>query len=762
MKIKLPLIGQIATGKDTLATEKIVERIVKSDMGAAFLDLSDKSLSSYKTISDRLLQSFNGWVYANVSVLAEEISKMEFELYKIVMRNGEIELQEVESHPLLDLLDRFNDFTTTSQAMYLTEVYQELAGDTFIVVDGNGSNIKNLFLLQPDKVAIVLGDPSEGNIVKQYVYTDTIDGKQVKTVYEPEQILHIKTPNPTNPYRGKSVVEASAIDIDTDNLAQEMLKMFFKNGATPSVVLTSESRITKDDIERIQLDLKRTYGGVRNAFKSMILGNGLKPVALQQTAKEMQYLEIEMAMRDKIMAMFKNTKSSLGIVEDVNRANAEASMLNWKQSVIKPKMQRIVDTLNEFLVPRYGENLILSFCDPVPENRQAKIDEATALKNADIITLNEAREILDYDQVVGGDTFTLDTAPEQMPEPLKRVNYRKHFRQIKLYEQFAKYKELHSEARKIAEKAMRKEPVVARSRYFTNEQINRYVDKQTNIVDSYEENFVNKIKFFLDGIEEKAINKLNSIKSVKKAVELFDYDSELQAGVDLFTPLQAEIAKLSGLEANALLNLNKGYIPSQNLKAIIQANVKLFTKSMLATDQEKLSAILADGLQQGQSIAQITASIREQFASFKTSQTNRVARSEILRASNAGAVDAWKESGVVSAKQWVTVDPCEYCAPLEGKIVGLDEEYFSKGDSWLGDAQTPINLDYDSIEEPPLHPNCKCSVVPVLKDVRELDFDADNSKLRKEIAKNKKYIKELEKILEIDDEQVKTSKSKTK
>ena len=102
MKIKLPLIGQVATGKDTVATEKIVERIIKSDMGAAFLDLSDKSLSNYKTINERLLQSFNGWVYANVSVLAEEISKMEFELYKTVMRNGEIELQEIESHPLLD------------------------------------------------------------------------------------------------------------------------------------------------------------------------------------------------------------------------------------------------------------------------------------------------------------------------------------------------------------------------------------------------------------------------------------------------------------------------------------------------------------------------------------------------------------------------------------------------------------------------------------------------------------------------------------
>lgn len=727
MKVRLPFIGQVSTGKDTQPIEKVVEKLVQSEMSAAFLDLSSKGLTDYKTVSDRLLTSFNGWVYANVSVLAEEISKMEFELYKTVMKEGKIELVKVDMHPILDLLDRFNPFTTTSQAMYLIECYIELAGDSFIVLDGTGANINNLFLLQPDKVTVVPGDVNDQYMVKKYVYEDTVDGKKVSQTYEPDQILQIKTPNPTNPYRGKSVAEASAMDIDTDNLAQEMIKMFFKNGAVPSFALSSEQRIGKDDIARLEKDLKKTYGGVRNAFKALILGNGLKPVSVQQNAKEMQFLEIETAMRDKIMAMFKNTKSSLGIVEDVNRANAEASMLNWKQSVIKPKMQRIVDTFNEFLVPRYGDNLVLSFVDPVPENRDAKITEATKLSEANIITRNEARSMLGYDEVKGGDEFTPETSPKDMPEPIKRIDYRKHFRNIGLYERYNQYQYLYKKAQPVAKayidskkKAVIKE--VQRSQYFTNEQIGGYYKNIIHLVDVKEADFKKHINNFINSVEEKAIHNLpKAIDKRYKVKTLFDYDEEVQLGVDLFTPLQTEIAKLSALEANALLDYGKGYMISKDLEKTIKSNVKLFTQSMLSTDRDKLTAILDEGIKQGHSIGQISASIREEFEAFRKSQTDRIARSEILRASNAGAVDAWTQSGVVSGKQWLTdSNPCEFCAPLEGKIIDLDTSFFDKGDRLQNDGKS-LSLDYDSVEEPPLHPNCECTVIPVLKDIRELD-----------------------------------------
>ena len=775
MRAKLPIIGQIMTGSDAQPqSEKVVEKIVQSEMGAAFLDLSNKNLSNYKTISERLLTSFNGWVFANVTALSEEISKMEFELYQAQMQNGQMVFVEVEDHPILDLLDQWNSFTPSSQAIYLVETFLELTGDCFIAIEGVGSNITNMYLLQPDKVELVIGDANDNYMVTEYIYKDTVDGKTVEVSYSPEEIIHIKTPNPVNPYRGKSVVEASAIDIDTDNLAQEMIKMFFKNGAVPSVVLTSDQRITKDDIHRLQVDLKRTYGGVKNAFKSMILGNGLKPVTLSQSTKEMQFLELELAMRDKIMAMFKNTKTSLGITEDVNRANAEATLLSWKQNVIKPKMKRIVDTLNEFLVPRYGDNLILTFEDPVPEDSTEEIKMAKDLYEAGIITLNEARDEADFDPLENGDQLVGGIMATELPEPpeieddredvksmpknIQLVNYKKHFRKNKIFENYSAYKNVYSKAHNVAEKIVAKKnkpkPVVEEvreSKDFTNDQVWAYFEKQDKLVNAYEQIFENKIEQFISDLESKAISNLPTAinkKYKKKEFTLFNPEAEIQAGIDLFTPLQEEIAKLSALEAFNLLGTQKGYIPSEKLLENIQKSTALFTESMVNTDVEKLNSILQSGIESGQSVPQISSAITQVFDTWTKTQANRVTRSEVLRASNYGAIDAFNASGVVEAKQWLTAEDsrtCSYCGPLNGRIVGVDKVFFKKGESYLGDAETPITLDYAKVDAPPLHVNCRCTIIPVLKDIRTLSID----KNKQELEELREYTKNLEELLEV-------------
>ena len=135
MKAKIPFVGDIRTGKDaksrtyTKTVEKVIEKSSLGELGAGFLDLGNKALVSETTVSTKLINSFKGWVFANVSVLAEEVSKMEFELYKVVVVKGETQYQEIKQHPLLDLLDKPNPFTTTSQLMYQTEAHLELTGD---------------------------------------------------------------------------------------------------------------------------------------------------------------------------------------------------------------------------------------------------------------------------------------------------------------------------------------------------------------------------------------------------------------------------------------------------------------------------------------------------------------------------------------------------------------------------------------------------------------------------------------------------------
>jgi len=81
-----------------------------------------------------------------------------------------------------------------------------------------------------------------------------------------------------------------------------------------------------------------------------------------------------------------------------------------------------------------------------------------------------------------------------------------------------------------------------------------------------------------------------------------------------------------------------------------------------------------------------------------------IARTETMRASNQGQIEAWDqalEAGLITGeekKEWiVTPDDrlCPICEPLDGKTVALSEGF---------------DVDGDEIDGPPAHPNCRCTI----------------------------------------------------
>ena len=110
--------------------------------------------------------------------------------------------------------------------------------------------------------------------------------------------------------------------------------------------------------------------------------------------RDMEFIEQMRFSRDKILGIFRVPRTVLGITDDVNRANAEATDLVFAKRCIKPRMQRMVEQLNEFFVPLFpgSENLFLDFDDPVPENTELKLKEHETALRSGYKTINEVRE----------------------------------------------------------------------------------------------------------------------------------------------------------------------------------------------------------------------------------------------------------------------------------------------------------------------------------------------------------------------------------
>ncbi len=111
---------------------------------------------------------------------------------------------------------------------------------------------------------------------------------------------------------------------------------------------------------------------------------------------------------------------------------------------------------------------------------------------------------------------------------------------------------------------------------------------------------------------------------------------------------------------------------------------------------------IREGLEQGQSIPQMTEAIRKEIPEAARWKAERIARTESAHAYTRGKVDAWKQSGV-TMKEWVlSGNPCEVCegiAAANPEPIPVDQVFYS--DDWFGTGNVPA------------HPNCACDVAPV-------------------------------------------------
>ena len=95
-------IGPLTIGREMTTSNEVVQTKAPKkkdkffDVLGGLLQFSSNKLSGEKSISTKILQANKGWVYRNNDVIAQEVSKMEFELYTIGLSNGEIVYNQVE------------------------------------------------------------------------------------------------------------------------------------------------------------------------------------------------------------------------------------------------------------------------------------------------------------------------------------------------------------------------------------------------------------------------------------------------------------------------------------------------------------------------------------------------------------------------------------------------------------------------------------------------------------------------------------------
>lgn len=147
-----------------------------------------------------------------------------------------------------------------------------------------------------------------------------------------------------------------------------------------------------------------------------------------------------------------------------------------------------------------------------------------------------------------------------------------------------------------------------------------------------------------------------------------------------------------------------------------------FASEASAASLRRARTVIARGLEQGQSVQQIADQISTDYA-FSPERATVVARTETARAFVEGERLGWEESGVVRGKQWqLAAGACPFCqqTAVKGtaKVFGLNEPFWKNGDTISAGGGT-YSVRYGDVQGAPLHPNCRCDILPVLGDSDE-------------------------------------------
>jgi HK97 family phage portal protein len=702
---------------------------------------------------EKALANNRGYVYAAVNAKAREVQNIDFRLFEVDGKDH----QEKTENAILDLLDGVNPDMIGSELKYLTSSHLDLVGNCYwLLTDKSGNPVKDdltkpeaIYLLDPSKIHPVIDKDNFPFRIKGYKMK--LESRNI--VFSPGCIIQFRSPDPSNFYEGRGIVQAGAEYIDNDNYAMEFNRKFFMNGARPAGFLETDM-VAETQVESLKIGFADTHGGIENMNRIAVLPKGVKWTPAGTNPKDMDFKNLSENMRDRILALFGVSKTILGTAEsDTNRATAETADYVFAKRVIKPHMQRICDFINEKLVPRYGDNLYISFIDPVPEDRAARTTEMQAtIGSQPLLTINEARdEYMGLGPVEGGDVLMSPTTMQPSGEPVGDGDVTPQpeggNEPEKLYRKAIEAKvQKAANGERVAFRPVRtKLQARAKSRVSMAESLTKKItadlkaklDHPTKKFGSTKEQDEVQWKEWSEytAAAEKEIaetmRKINGeqkkevLASLPSAIEkgidptkLFNIDNWISITTNAVTPIMETLFEHQSRTAAAEIGKPELNPFNDTTRAAVKTSVQRMSESYNETTLSALESHINDGLQAGESLTDITKRVEEIYEWSDEKRAVTVAKTESFRTANDALKSAWQQSGVVKTVKWYTSQTsnvCPFCRAMDGKTVGIDDNFFENGASLTvgeGDDAKTMSLDYGDVSAPPLHPNCMCFLRP--------------------------------------------------
>ena len=340
--------------------------------------------------SDKALTLTSVW--NAIRLLSESVSSLPISVYRKENNGDKIEDVNNRIYNLIKFRpNKFqNKITFFEYVMYsvLTD------GNAYVqIVRDNSANPVQLIPLNPDYVNIFIKD-------NELFYQ--MDGG---SVLDSADVLHIKLITDDG-IEGLSPIDQCAKAINWNLSIEEFGSTFFKNGAKPSSVLSTDRALSETAIARLKDSFNSSYAKLKSSNSTIILEEGLsfKPISI--SPEQAQFLASRQFGIEEIARIFNIPPHMLKDLSKSSFNNIEMQSQEYVTYTLMPYLTRIEQEMNLklFRTNELGKTFVEFNVNGLLRGDVKTRNEAykTAIQNG-YMSINEVRQKENLNSIEGGD-----------------------------------------------------------------------------------------------------------------------------------------------------------------------------------------------------------------------------------------------------------------------------------------------------------------------------------------------------------------------
>jgi phage portal protein BeeE len=226
---------------------------------------------------------------------------------------------------------------TTSELLSRMVQDADLAGNAYFWNTGDGQ----LSRLPPDEVTIV-SEEVKDNFGRTYrklvgywwdpdkMASNELGPGERAEFYAHDEVVHWSPiPDPRATFRGMSWLTPVLREIGSDSSLTEYKIKYLENAATPNILIKYKQKLQKETIDSLASRMQARFGGVGNAFKTLILDQGADTTVVGNSLEQMNFTTVQAAGENRILM----ASGVPGIVVGAKEGLQAATYSNYKQAM---------------------------------------------------------------------------------------------------------------------------------------------------------------------------------------------------------------------------------------------------------------------------------------------------------------------------------------------------------------------------------------------------------------------------------------------